>query len=174
MSKELDEIFQRIAERFETPIRIGSRCEANVYYRIEDLSSDDLDEAADFLGERIVEVCQPQLPAMVVHLPTSFTDLPDLLASQLAPGGEKLEVINSSRLDAGNGIGKRLQKSNVILVNDVTTTARSCLEVHTKLTMMGATVVAWIALIDRTFGPGPVPVIAAFTGEPVRLLEELG
>ena len=39
--------------------------------------------------------------------------------------------------------------------------------------MLGSTVLCWASLVDRTFGPGPVPVVAAFTGEPVTMLEEL-
>ena len=169
MSSEINDIFRNIEEFYETPIRIGSRCESNVYYRIEDLQQEDVSLICDYLGERVEEVCQPDLPDLIVNLATSVTHLPEQLAARLGD----IEVIDGERVHAGNGVGSRLRGSKVLLVNEVITTARSCLEVHTQITMMGATVVSWASLIDRTFGPGPVPVIAAFNGEPVQLLEKI-
>jgi orotate phosphoribosyltransferase len=95
------------------------------------------------------------------------------LSKALAPHGEAIEVVNVEQLSSGKGRATWLRDMNVVLVNDVITTARTCLEAHTKATMMGARVMCWAAIIDRTFGPGPVPVVAGITGEPVRLLEEL-
>lgn len=166
-------IFKRISEHYESPIRVGSRCEANVFYRLEDLNMEDLERLASSLAERVTSVSSPNLPERLVELPGSTTGIAQLLAKELAPSGEELEVISVEQLNHGNGVGKRLKGSHVLLVNDVITTARSCLEAHTKITLMGASVNCWAALIDRTFGPGPVPVVATFTGEPVRLLEEL-
>jgi len=60
------------------------------------------------------------------------------------------------------------------MLTDVITTARSSLEAHTKATLRGVPVLCWATLIDRTFGPGPVPVVSALTGAPVRLLSRLG
>ena len=169
MSRELTDIFEEIAEYYQTPIRIGSACESNVFYRIEDLQHDDIKLICDYLSERIYEVCQPELPELIINLASSVTHLPAQLSQRLG----NIEIIDADRLHAGNGVGAAVKGSKVLLVNEVITTARSCLEIHTKATMMGATVVSWASLIDRTFGPGPVPVIAAYTGEPVQLLEKL-
>ena len=174
----MESIFNRIAERYEHPIRIGSRCEANVFYRIEDLTVGDLNEIAAYLCERTSEVCEPDCPDLVIHLPSCVTDLPNLIASNIVGDTKPLEIVNSEKIATAGGLtqsslAQRIKGAKVIIVNDVITTARSCLELHTRLTIQGATVLGWVALIDRTFGPGPVPVIAAHTGEPVRLLETL-
>lgn len=155
------------------PLRVGSRCEASCYYRVEDLGADDIQVCADYLAERVLKVCSPALPHFLVNLRGSFTGLAAVLAKELAPPGESLEVLEFSQLTSGNGVTSRIKGSNLILVNDVITTARSCLEAHTRVTMMGGSILCWAALIDRTFGPGPVPVVASFTGEPVTLLEGL-
>ncbi len=174
----MDSIFKKIAEHYDTPIRIGSQCEANVFYRIEDLTVGDLNDITSYLCERTSEVCEPDCPDLVVHLPSCVTDLPNLIASNIVGDAKPLEIINSERIASAGGLtqstlSQRIKGAKVIIVNDVITTARSCLELHTRLTIQGATVLGWVALIDRTFGPGPVPVIAAHTGEPVRLLESL-
>ena len=169
--ENIREIMEKITETFELPIRVGSRCEANVFYRVEDLSSDDVEECARYIAERVVKVCYPNLPSVLLNLPGSYTGLAEALSKELAPPGEQLEVLQVEEFNHESGIGKRLKGANVLLVNDVITTARSCLEVHTKSTVLGAAVLCWAALIDRTFGPGPVPVVASFTGEPVTLLE---
>lgn len=173
MESTIREILDRITEHYDVPIRVGSRCEANVFYRVEDLSSEELELVAQYVAERVLKVCHPALPQILISLPGSFTGLARLLARELAPAGEALEVVNIEQLNPGNGKGSWLKNSNVVLVNDVITTARSCLEAHTKTTVLGASVLCWAAIIDRTFGPGPVPVVAAYTGEPVRLLEGL-
>lgn len=166
-------IFERITEYYEVPIRVGSRCEAKVYYRIEDLSYEDITICAEYIGERILKVCSPNAPQIMINLQGSYTELANVLSRELSYNNETLEVFHLNQISGGNGHGPRIKGANVILVNDVITTARSCLEAHTKITMMGASILCWAALIDRTFGPGPVPVVAAYTGEPVRLLEEL-
>lgn len=173
MQDELEAIFRRIAEHYDQPIKIGSQCEANTFYHIEDLTVGELEQASHYLVGRVEEVCYPDLPTMVIHLSSCITDLPDLIAERLGPPAQPIEVINANKLGQGNGITQRLKSARVIVANDVITTAKSCLELHARLTMMGANVVAWAALVDRTFGPGPVPVIAAHTGEPVRLLQSL-
>ncbi len=169
----LREMFAKITEHYSVPIRVGSRCEANVYYRVEDLSSSDLAACADYIADRITKVSGAALPQYLVNLKGSYTGLAQLLAQQLAPPGETLEVLSYEDINRGNGTSSQLKNAQVILVNDVITTARSCLEAHTRVTMMGASITCWAALIDRTFGPGPVPVVASFTGEPVTLLEGL-
>ena len=170
---DIREIFEKITEYYSVPIRVGSRCEANVYYRVEDLSSDNIEVCARYVSERILKVATPALPHFLVNLRGSFTDLASILARALAPSGETLEVLGYEEINAGNGKSHRVKGANVILVNDVITMARSCLEAHTRVTMMGASITCWAALIDRTFGPGPVPIVAAFTGEPVTLLSGL-
>lgn len=170
---DLREIFGTITEHYDVPVRVGSRCEANVYYRVEDLSARDLDSCAEYVAERITKVCQPTLPHLLVSLRGSYTGLAATLSKTLAPPGESLEVLEYDALVSSPASSSRIKNANIVLVNDVITTARSCLEAHTRVTMMGASILCWAALIDRTFGPGPVPVVAAFTGEPVTLLERL-
>lgn len=173
MGSEIREIFEGITERFEVPIRIGGRCEANVFYRVDCLDKPNLEVLAGYVAERVVKVCQPSLPQKLVNLPGGYTELASFLSNELAPPGESLEVIAYEELNPHNGNSHVLKGCQVVLVNDVITTARSCLEAHTQVTMMGASVLCWAALVDRTFGPGPVPVVASFTGEPVTLLEEI-
>ena len=171
---DIREIFERITERYSVPIRVGSRCEANVFYRVDRLTPDDLEICGHYLAERLLKVLEPNVPQKLVNLPGGYTGLADLLAKHLGELlAEEIEVIPFSKLDPENGKSAAVRGANVILVNDVITTARSCLEAHTKTTMIGSTVLCWVALIDRTFGPGPVPVVTAFTGEPVRLLGQL-
>lgn len=172
--EEIREIIERVTEYYDTPIRVGSRCEANVFYRVEDLSSEELEAIGDQLAERILNVCSPNLPQLLLSLPGSYAGLARVLSKTLARVGDSLEVVNVEQLSPVKG-GRTnwLKDSHVVLVNDVITTARTCLEAHTRATLMGATVLCWAAIIDRTFGPGPVPVVAGMTGEPVRLLEEL-
>lgn len=167
---EIKEIIERITEYYESPIRVGSRCEAHVFYRIEDLSEEDLEEVAEVIAERILNVCSPSIPQALISMPGSYAGLARVLSKLLAE--EPLEVVNVEQLTPGKARANWLKGMNVVLVNDVITTARTCIEAHTRATMLGATILCWAAIIDRTFGPGPVPVVAGITGEPVRLLEE--
>jgi orotate phosphoribosyltransferase len=168
---EIREIIEGITEYYEHPIRVGSRCEANVFYRIEDLSEEDLEVIAEVIAERIVNVCSPYMPQALISMPGSYAGLARVLSRRL--GDEPLEVVNVEQLTAGKERANWLKGMNVVLVNDVITTARTCIEAHTKATMLGASILCWAAIIDRTFGPGPVPVVAGITGEPVRLLEDV-
>lgn len=168
---KIQEIISGITELYEVPVRVGSRCEANVYYRVEDLTGDQLETIATFLAARIKNVCAPQVPQAILSMPGSYIGLARLLSRELARDGEALEVVSVEQLSAPTGHTNWLRDTNVILVNEVITTARTCLEAHTRATMLGATVLCWTAIIDRTFGPGPVSIVTAFTGEPVRLLE---
>ena len=170
---DINTIIERITERYESPIRVGSRCEANVFYRIEDLRGRDLEIIGDYVADRVLKVCSPTLPQAIISLPGSLAGLATILSQSLAPAGEALDVVDVEQLRTGNGRNNWLRGMNVILVNDVITTARSCLESHSLTTLLGASVLSWAAIIDRTFGPGPVPVVAAHTGEPVVLLEQL-
>ena len=173
MDREIEEIFEKVTERYEVPIRLGSRCESHVYYRIEDLSPEDVEVCAQYIAGRIINVCSPSLPNLLIPLPGSFSDLAFALSKELGSSGEPIEIMELKMLNSENGVGQKLRTSTVVLVNDVITTARSCLEAHTKTTVMGAQVLCWASLVDRTFGPGPVPVVSSLTGEPVTLLEEL-
>lgn len=173
MENDIRDIFHRITERFDVPVRIGSRCEANTYYRIEDLGSKDIELCAEFLSDRIHKVCYPNLPEILITLPGSYTGLTEELAKRLSIETEPLPMVDLEEVHLGNGKSSIVKSKRVMLINDVITTARSCLEAHTKVTIAHASVLCWVALVDRTFGPGPVPVISAFTGEPVLLLEEL-
>ncbi len=167
---QLKDIFDRITETYETPVRIGGRCEANIFYRAEDLKAEEIEICAGCIAERIINVCSPTLPTVLVNMKGDDTGLAKILARELAPPGEVLEVIEENTLTSTGESSKQLKGANVIIVNDVITTGRSCLEAHSRLTVMGASVLCWAALIDRTFGPGPVSVVAAFTGAPVNLL----
>lgn len=167
---EIKEIFCGITETYEQALRLGRNCQSNIYYRIEDLKEKELQLCAEYLRERIIKVCYPTQPQILVSLKSNFTELAEKLAYELAPGGESLEVYDLEKIEAGNGIRKILKGRPVVLVNDVITTGKSCLEAHNTTTLMGGSVQCWAALIDRTFGPGPVPVVASFTGAPITLI----
>lgn len=168
MEEEIREVFRQITERHEEPMRLGSRCETNTYYRVEDLSDDGLALCASYVADRVYKVCSPSMPSILITLPGNYTGLGEALSEELCPPGETLEVVSLRDIDR---LQSPLKGARAVLVNDVITTARSCLEAHTRITMLGATILCWACLIDRTFGPGPVPVVAAFTGAPVTLLE---
>ena len=173
MSELYPEILEKITERYDAAVKIGSRCEANTYYRVEDLNEEESQILAECIAERIINVCSNQLPDLLIRMPGTYTKLAEQLAKELAAPGEKLDVLEFDKIDPDNGTGSRLKNSSVLIITDVITTARSCLEAHSQSTMMGATVLCWASIIDRTFGPGPVPVVAAWTGEPVTLLSEV-
>jgi len=175
---QLRTIFENITERFQMPVKLSSHCEAHTYYQIESLSDDDITKCADYLCERICDICDSDTPEVLINLHKTQTALAEKLAENLSDrcmraSGEKIQVISLEKVEAGNGVRNILAGRTVMLVNDVISTARSCLEAHSKTTLMGGKVMCWVALVDRTFGPGPVPVVAAFTGEPVTLLQKL-
>ena len=172
MNAEVREIIEQITERFSDPIKIGSRCESNVFYSVEQLKSEEIEIVANALYERVCNVCShDDLPKYIIELSDNKTHLSQAIASQFSSDGLSIEVIPYEKVNEGNGTRAKLNNSNVILVNDVITTARSCLEAHARTAMLNASIMCWVALIDRTFGPGPVPVVAAITGEPVTLIE---
>ena len=57
---EVNAIIDRITERYEQPVPIGGRCESNVFYRIEDLTEDDLNVCAEYVAYRIEKIIAPQ------------------------------------------------------------------------------------------------------------------
>jgi hypothetical protein len=60
--EEIREIIDRVTEYYANPIRVGRVCEASVFYRVEDLSEEELESIGTALSERIVNVCSPNLP----------------------------------------------------------------------------------------------------------------
>lgn len=188
--EEINEIFARITESYQDPVPIGGRCESNTYYRVEDLSDDDLNSCAEYVARRIKDVMAPLAPQLFLKLPGGYSFFAERLCAiyneLYAPfersvdgkaGALKrveipLEPWVESKLS--NGYGEKYRGKQAVLVTDVITTARSSLEAHTKATLRGIPVLCWATLIDRTFGPGPVPVVSSFTGAPVRLLSRLG
>lgn len=173
---DINDLFGRITERFDEPVPIGSRCESNVYYRVEDLTDDDLNLCAQYVAERIYNVASPNTLQLFLKLPGGYSFFAERLCavySELNRGQEvPLEQYLESKIF--NGYGEKYRGKNCVLVTDVITTARSSLDAHTKATLRGIPVLCWATLIDRTFGPGPVPVVSAFTGAPVRLLTQIG
>ncbi len=171
--EDVNEIFSRITEQYEEPVPIGTRCESNTYYRTEDLTDDDLNACAEYVAYRIENVLSPNQPQLFLKLPGGYSFFAERLSaiySEIMPGREEIPLEQYLESKLSNGFGSKYQGSNAILVTDVITTARSSLEAHTKATLRNIPVLCWATLIDRTFGPGPVPVVSAFTGDPVRLL----
>ena len=170
---DINSIFRRITEEFQEPIPIGGRCESHFYYRTEELSEDELDACADYVAERLDKIISPNSPNLFLKLPGGYSFFAERLCfafSQKFNHGEPLLLETYSERALYNGLGDRFRNYNSVLVTDVITTAKSSLEAHTKLSLRSIPVVSWATLIDRTFGPGPVPVASAFTGAPVRVL----
>lgn len=174
---DISDIFARITEEFEEPVPIGSRCESRVYYRVEDLTEEDLNVCAEYVARRIRNVLAPQEPQLFLKLPGGYSFFAERLCalySELYGGRKEIPLEQYLESKFSNGHAEKFRNMNCILVTDVITTARSSLEAHTKATLRGLKVLCWATLIDRTFGPGPVSVVSAFTGAPVRLLAQIG
>lgn len=175
--EDIDEIFARITERFEDPVAIGGRCESHVYYRVEYLTEADLNTCAEYVAERIRKVVSPLKPELFLKLPGGYSFFAERLSAVYAEmfnRGVEIPLEHYSESKLANAYSRKYAGKNAILVTDVITTARSSLEAHTKATLKGLNVLCWSTLIDRTFGPGPVPVVSALTGEPVRVLTQVG
>lgn len=174
--EDISDIFSRITERFEEPVPIGARCESTVYYRVEDLSEDDLNACAEYVANRIRNVASLNKPQLFLKLPGGYSFFAERLCAvytEIAGKGKEIPLEQYLEAKLSNGHGEKYKGYNTVLVTDVITTARSSLEAHTKATLRGIPILCWATLIDRTFGPGPVPVVSAFTGEPVRLLAKM-
>lgn len=174
---EVNEIFKKITKIYDEPVSIGARCESPVYYSVEDLSDQDLNTCAEYVAERIINVCSPYFPEVILKLPGGFSFFAERLSAMLAelgPDREEVPLEQYSEVKITNGTGKKYRGRHAVLVTDVITTARSTLEAHTKVSLQGIRILCWASLIDRTFGPGPVPVVSALTGAPVRLLSQIG
>ena len=175
--EELEKIFSRITESYEDPVPIGGRCESNIFYRVEDMSDSDLDACAHYVAERIRTVVSPQTPQLFLKLPGGYTFFAERLCavySELYNKSKEIPLEQYLESKMSNGHGEKYKGYCSILVTDVITTARSSLEAHTRATLRGVPVLCWATLIDRTFGPGPVPVVSAFTGASVRVLSQIG
>lgn len=176
-SEEISEIFERVTETFQDPVPIGTRCESSVFYRVEDLTESDLNACAEYVAERIKNLFSPQFPQLFLKLPGGYTFFAERLCavcSELNPDGKDIPLEQYLEDKLENGHGKKYKGQSAVLVTDVITTARSSLEAHTRATLRGIPVLCWATLIDRTFGPGPVPVVSSYTGAPVRLLARIG
>lgn len=170
----INSIFEKITEYYEEPIKLGSRCQTNHFYRVEDLSEKDLDVCAKYISTRIRNTIAPQKPQLFLKLPgghTFFAERLYAIYSEMYPQSEEIafEQFSDSKLQNGNF--DKYKDFNTILISDIITTAKSTLTNHAKITLRGIPVLCWVSLIDRTFGPGPVSVVSAFTGGPVRLLD---
>lgn len=173
--EDIQEIFTSITETYSTPVPIGGRCESNIYYRVEDLSDNDLNACAEYVSYRIRNVLMPQKPDVFLKLPGGYSFFAERLCALYSEiSGTEIPIEQYVEAKLSNGHGEKYRGKNAVLITDVITTARSSLEAHTKATLKGIKVLCWATLIDRTFGPGPVPVVSAHTGAPVRLLTRLG
>ena len=177
MNTHLLEIYSRIEERYSEPVPIGGRCESFVYYRVEDLTEEDLLSSAEYVASRVKNVLAPSKLDVIMKLPGGYTFFAERLSavySEMYCKGAEIPVEQYGEARISNGLGEKYRGKNAILVTDVITTARSSIEAHTKATLRGVKIMAWATLIDRTFGPGPVSVVSAYTGEPVRLKTNVG
>lgn len=175
--EHIEEIFDRITERYENPVQIGGRCESHVYYRVEYLTESDLNDCAEYVANRIRKVVAPAKPEVFLKLAGGYSFFAERLCAVYAEmfnKGQELPLEHYSESKLVNSYSRTYQGKSAILVTDVITTARSSLEAHTKATLKGINVLCWSTLIDRTFGPGPVPVVSALTGDPVRVLTQVG
>jgi hypothetical protein len=175
--EDINEIFSRITEEYQDPVPIGGRCESHVYYRTEDLTDDDLNACAEYVAHRIDNILHPSEPELFLKLPGGYSFFAERLCaiySELTADNKEVPLEQYLESKLYNGFGSQYRGKTAILVTDVITTARSSLEAHTKATLRGIQVGCWATLIDRTFGPGPVSVVSAFTGAPVRVLAQVG
>ena len=175
--EDINSIFDKVTENYDVPVPIGGRCESNVYYRTEELSDEDLDACAEYVANRIDNVVSPLKPELFLKLPGGYSFFAERLCkiyAEVINGGEEIPLESYVESKLSNGHGEKYSGCSAVLITDVITTARSSLEAHTKATLRGIPVLCWASLIDRTFGPGPVPVVSAFTGAPVRVLTQVG
>ena len=176
-SEDIQAIFDGITERFEEPVPIGGRSESHVYYRVEDLEDDQLDACAEYVARRIKNVVAPLDVHLFLRLPGGYSFFAERLSaiySEISRSKEEIPLEQYLQSKFSNGYAERFRGLNAVLVTDVITTAHSSLEAHTRATLKGISVLCWATLIDRTFGPGPVPIVSALTGAPVRLLSSIG
>jgi len=166
------DLFEKITERYSVPIKFSKNCEANTFYRVEDLTAEDVNTLSAYLAKRTIDVLNPEEPEILVEMPGSTIGLAQAVAEAINDElGKMPNVISLNEFNKGNGARSATKGKMVVIINDIITTGKSCLEAHSELCMTGAKVGCWLALIDRTFGPGPVSIVAAMTGDPVKLLD---
>jgi hypothetical protein len=166
------ELFEKVTERFSVPVKLSKNCESTTFYRVEYLSEEDISYCANYLANRLLDCISPLEPEILLEMPGSTSGLAQSIAHALTEYHlPEPKVISLEEFNKGNGKSSQVKEKNAVIVNDVITTGRSCLEAHSNLSISGAHILAWAALIDRTFGPGPVPVVATLTGDPVILLD---
>ncbi len=83
--EDVNAIFERVTETFEEPIAIGGRCESHVYYRVEDLTEEDLNSCAEYVARRIRDVLNPQVPQLFLKLPGGYTFFAERLSAFYFP-----------------------------------------------------------------------------------------
>ncbi len=162
------DLFENITERFSVPVKLSKSCESNTFYRVEDLTREDVEFCAEYLAEKIIDSGEPDI---LIEMPGSAVDLGKTVADKMGEQVKRPDVILLEGTENGDINISSIQGKTIVIINDVITTGRSCLEVHSKLTMKGGNVLCWVALVDRTFGPGPVSVIATLTGDSITLLK---
>ena len=111
-----------------------------------------------------------EIPDCLIAVKPESEDLAIQIAKMLYPE-MPLDVYTYDSIKENAQVRAELRGRRAALINNVITTGRTCLEVHSIASMI-CNVVCWATIIDRTFGPGPVPVIASHTGEPVVLMEQ--
>lgn len=171
-SEEIREIFEKITEFSQSPVPIGTRCESQYFYRVQDLNDGDLDRCALFVANRLLQTVSPLTPELLLKLPGGYSFFAERLAAVYNElhDGEDIPFEQYLESKFTNGFAEKYRGKNAVLITDVITTARSSLETHTKATLRGIKVICWATLIDRTLGPGPVSVVSALTGAQVRVL----
>jgi hypoxanthine-guanine phosphoribosyltransferase len=168
---EINEIFDRITDRSRHPVPIGTRCESNVYYRVQSLNEDDLDRCALFVADQLRRKVKPHKPELFLKLPGGYSFFAERLCAVYSElWDDSIEFEQYIEANFSNGYAEKFKGKSAVLITDVITTARSSLETHTKATIRGIKVICWATLIDRTLGPGPVNVVSALVGSPVTLL----
>jgi len=173
--EQIHQIIQGVTENYDVPVPIGGRCESYVYYRLENLQEDEIAMCAKYVLQRLENALEINDIGLFLKLKgaiTSFAECLYALFCEIYNLEPKFELYSENLLL--NGKADILRNKTAILISDVITTAKSSLEAHSQATLRGIKIAAWIALIDRTFGPGPVPVIAAYTGAPVSVLTKVG
>jgi hypothetical protein len=124
----LEGIFRNITEEYEEPVPIGGRCESRIFYRVEDLSDEDLDACAEYVAGRIRNVVSPGKPELFLKLPGGYSFFAERLCavySELYNKGQEVPLEQYLESKMSNGHGEKYKGHNAILVTDVITTARS-------------------------------------------------
>ena len=107
--EEINDIFCKVTEEFEDPVPIGGRCESNTYYRVEDLTDEDLNTCARYVADRIKNLLAPNHPKLFLKLPGGYSFFAERLHTMYmelyAPKGHEiaLEQYLESKISNGHG-----------------------------------------------------------------------